>query len=97
MSDEGTQAITRVLHAIDRGESHAPSELLPLVYEELRTLAEARMAREPAGMTLQPTALVREAYMRLLSETGAQWKNRAYFFSAAAEAMRRILIERARR
>ncbi len=97
MSDEGTQAITRVLHAIDRGESSAPGELLPLVYEELRKLAEARMAREPAGMTLQPTALVHEAYMRLLSETGAQWKNRAHFFSAAAEAMRRILIERARR
>lgn len=97
MSDEGTQAITRVLHAIDRGDSHAPAELLPLVYEELRSLAQARMAREPAGMTLQPTALVHEAYMRLLSEVGTRWRNRAHFFSAAAEAMRRILIERARK
>lgn len=96
MPEEASQDITRVLDAIDRGDSTAPEQLLPLVYDELRKLAQARMAREPAGLTLQPTALVHEAYMRLLNESGASWKNRAHFFSAAAEAMRRILIERAR-
>jgi len=90
-------SVTDVLDAIDRGDSGATERLLPLVYEELRRLAHAKIASEPAGLTLQPTALVHEAYLRLMGETSAQWKNRAHFFAAAAEAMRRILIERARR
>jgi len=89
--------ITLVLQAIGRGENRASEELLPLVYEELRRLAAARMARESAGHTLQPTALVHEAWMRLVSDKDRTWNNRAYFFAAAAEAMRRILVEHARR
>ena len=89
--------VTLVLQAIGRGESQASEELLPLVYEELRRLAAARMARESAGHTLQPTALVHEAWLRLVSDNDRTWKNRAYFFASAAEAMRRILIEHARR
>jgi len=89
--------ITLVLQAIDRGEAMASEELLPLVYNELRRLATARMAREAAGHTLQPTALVHEAWLRLTGNLGQSWRNRAHFFGAAAEAMRRILIERARR
>jgi RNA polymerase sigma factor (TIGR02999 family) len=87
--------ITLILQAIDRGEAGAAEELLPLVYDELRRLAAARMAREAAGQTLQATALVHEAWLRL--GEGARFANRAHFFGAAAEAMRRILIERARR
>ena len=75
----------------------AAEELLPLVYDELRRLAAARMAREAAGHTLQPTALVHEAWLRLAGNSEQSWCNRAHFFAAAAEAMRRILIERARR
>jgi RNA polymerase sigma factor (TIGR02999 family) len=89
--------VTLLLDAISRGEGKAADELLPLVYDELRRLAAARMARESAGQTLQPTALVHEAWLRLVSDGERTWKNRAYFFAAAAEAMRRILIERARR
>jgi RNA polymerase sigma factor (TIGR02999 family) len=90
--------VTRILTAIEHGDGNAAQELLPLVYEELRKLAAARMADEPAGQTLQPTALVHEAWLRLLGPDGqAQFKNRAHFFGAAAEAMRRILIENARR
>ncbi len=89
--------LTVILQAAARGEPAAPAELLPLVYEELRHLATARMARESAGHTLQPTALVHEAWLRLVGEGDRSWKNRAYFFAAAAEAMRRILIEHARR
>jgi RNA polymerase sigma factor (TIGR02999 family) len=89
--------ITLILEAIGRGESRAPGELLPLVYDELRRLAAARMARESAGHTLQPTALVHEAWLRLVGDGERTWKNRAYFFAAAAEAMRRILVEHARR
>ncbi len=89
--------VTRVLHAIADGDTAAPEKLLPLVYDELRRLAAARMVQEPAGHTLQPTALVHEAYLRLVKEEDAHWKGRAHFFAAAAEAMRRILIERARR
>lgn len=89
--------ITYVLQAIGRGEGHAADELLPLVYEELRRLAGTRMAREIAGQTLQPTALVHEAWLRLVSDGEKSWQNRAHFFGAAAEAMRRILIENARR
>jgi RNA polymerase sigma factor (TIGR02999 family) len=89
--------ITLVLDAISRGESRAPEELLPLVYQELRNLAVARMAHESAGHTLQPTALVHEAWLRLTGDREQNWKSRAYFFAAAAEAMRRILVEHARR
>ena len=89
--------VTLILQAIDRGEVTASEELLPLVYDELRRLAAARMAQEAAGHTLQPTALVHEAWLRLAGNTAHPWQNRAHFFGAAAEAMRRILIERARR
>lgn len=89
--------ITLMLQAVARGERQASSDLLPLVYEELRHLAAARMARESSGQTLQPTALVHEAWLRLVGEGHRSWENRAHFFGAAAEAMRRILIENARR
>lgn len=89
--------VTLILQAVGRGEGRSLDELLPLVYEELRRLAAARMAQESAGHTLQPTALVHEAWLRLVNDGDRTWKNRAYFFGAAAEAMRRILIESARR
>jgi RNA polymerase sigma factor (TIGR02999 family) len=88
--------ITQVLQAIGRSEEGAAEKLLPLVYAELRRLAAARMAHEMAGQTLQPTALVHEAWLRLVKDGDRTWQNRAHFFGAAAEAMRRILIERAR-
>jgi RNA polymerase sigma factor (TIGR02999 family) len=89
--------VTRILLAIERGEQQATDELLPLVYSELRRLAAAKMARIQAGQTLQPTALVHEAYIRLVGNSPPKWDGRGHFFSAAAEAMRRILIENARR
>jgi RNA polymerase sigma factor (TIGR02999 family) len=89
--------VTHVLQAIERGEPRAAEELLPLVYEELRKLAAARMAHEPPGQTLQPTALVHEAWLRLTRNQSEPWNGRAHFFGAAAEAMRRILIDNARR
>ncbi len=89
--------ITVLLQACGRGDRHASAELLPLVYEELRRHAAVRMASEPAGHTLQPTALVHEAWLRLSKDDAQVWQNRAHFFGAAAEAMRRILIENARR
>jgi RNA polymerase sigma factor (TIGR02999 family) len=90
--------VTQILDAVGRGDPQAAEQLLPLVYEELRKLAIARMANEAAGHTLQPTALVHEAWLRLAgSDAQVQFANRAHFFAAAAEAMRRILIERARR
>lgn len=89
--------ITLVLEAINRGESQASEQLLPLVYSELRNLATAKMLQESAGHTLQPTALVHEAWLRLVGDGNKNWKGRAYFFAAAAEAMRRILVEHARR
>jgi RNA polymerase sigma factor (TIGR02999 family) len=89
--------ITLVLDAINRGDCQASEQLLPLVYNELRNLATARMLQESAGHTLQPTALVHEAWLRLAGEGNQNWRNRAYFFAAAAEAMRRILVEHARR
>jgi len=89
--------ITLVLHAIGRGDSRASDELLPLVYDELRRLAAVRMAREAAGQTLQPTALVHEAWLRLVNNGDRTWQNRGHFFGAASEAMRRILIDNARR
>jgi RNA polymerase sigma factor (TIGR02999 family) len=94
--------VTRILSAIDRGDPHAAEELLPLVYDELRRLAAQKLAHETPGQTLQPTALVHEAYLRLVAsgdEPGAEqrWDNRGHFFAAAAESMRRILVENARR
>jgi RNA polymerase sigma factor (TIGR02999 family) len=89
--------ITQILQAIGRSESGAAEQLLPLVYEDLRRLATARMANELSGQTLQPTALVHEAWLRLVTDEDRTWQNRAHFFGAAAEAMRRILIEKARR
>jgi RNA polymerase sigma factor (TIGR02999 family) len=97
MPSEITNEITQVLQAIQRGQHPASEELLPLVYNELRRLAAARMAQEAAGQTLQATALVHEAWLRMVGDGDRTWQNRAHFFGAAAEAMRRILIERARR
>ena len=90
--------VTLILNRAQQGDPNAASELLPLVYDELRKLAAARMANESAGHTLQPTALVHEAWLRLAgNDAPVQFANRAHFFAAAADAMRRILIERARR
>jgi RNA polymerase sigma factor (TIGR02999 family) len=100
--------VTRILQSIEDGNPHATEELLPLVYDELRKLAAARIAQENPGQTLQATALVHEAYLRLVEapqasprresgEPTREWKNRSHFFAAAAEAMRRILVENARR
>ena len=89
--------VTRILTAIERGEVRSTDELLPLVYGELRRLAARKMANEPAGHTLQPTALVHEAWLQLVDAQNQSWQNRAHFFGAAAEAMRRILIACARR
>jgi len=93
---EANGELTRVLQSADPGGG-AAEELLPLVYQELRQLAASRMAQEAAGQTLQPTALVHEAWLRLFDGNARVWQNRAHFFGAAAQAMRRILIERARR
>jgi RNA polymerase sigma factor (TIGR02999 family) len=89
--------VTHILRAIESGEPKAADELLPLVYDELRKLAAHRMSHEPPGNTLQPTALVHEAWLRLVASDQQTWQNRGHFFGAAAEAMRRILIESARR
>jgi RNA polymerase sigma factor (TIGR02999 family) len=90
--------ITQILNAIDQGDPHAAEELLPLVYDELRKLATLKLAQEKPGQTLQATALVHEAYLRLVDVEKAQhWDGRRHFFAAAAEAMRRILVESARR
>jgi RNA polymerase sigma factor (TIGR02999 family) len=89
--------VTRVLSAIQAGDRQASAELLPLVYDELRKLAAARLAAEPAAHTLQPTALVHEAYLRLVGGGEPRWDSRGHFFAAAAEAMRRIVVEAARR
>lgn len=89
--------VTRILRQIENG-AHASEDLLPLVYEQLRRLAQRELAREPSGQTIQPTALVHEAYLRLVDqESEPEWNHRGHFFSAAAQAMRRILIENARR
>jgi RNA polymerase sigma factor (TIGR02999 family) len=89
--------VTRILDTLQQGDARAADELLPLVYEELRKLAASRMANEAAGHTLQPTALVHEAWLRLVGNDNPKFAGRAHFFAAAAEAMRRILIDRARR
>jgi len=90
------EQVTEALAAMARGDADAAERLLPLVYAELKALARARMARERPGQTLQPTALVHEAYLRLVGD-GARWESRAHFYGAAAQAMRRIMVERARR
>jgi len=93
-----TDEITRILSSLGEGDSLESGQLLPLVYDELRKLAAARLKQEKPGQTLQATALVHEAYLRLVGpEEGRRWANRAHFFAAAAEAMRRILVEEARR
>jgi RNA polymerase sigma factor (TIGR02999 family) len=90
--------VTGILQAIEEGDPRAAEQLLPLVYDELRNLAAAKLAREKPGQTLQPTALVHEAYLRLVGQVGGHvWDSHGHFFAAAAEAMRRILIENARR
>jgi RNA polymerase sigma factor (TIGR02999 family) len=92
--------VTRILSAIEQGDPHAASQLLPLVYDDLRKLAAKKLAPEKPGQTLNATALVHEAYLRLVghaTQDGAEWSNRRHFFAAAAEAMRRILVENARR
>jgi RNA polymerase sigma factor (TIGR02999 family) len=89
--------VTRILNAIERGDARATDELLPLVYEELRLLAAQKLSHEPSGQTLQATALVHEVYLRLVGEDRQSWDSRGHFFAAAAEAMRRILVDSARR
>jgi RNA polymerase sigma factor (TIGR02999 family) len=90
--------VTQILSAIEQGDAHATAQLLPLVYHELRKLAVHKISQETPGQTLQATALVHEAYLRLVDEPNArQWNSRGHFFAAAAEAMRRILVEQARR
>jgi RNA polymerase sigma factor (TIGR02999 family) len=88
--------VTRILNAMERGDARATDELLPLVYEELRLLAAQRLSHEPPGQTLEATALVHEAYLRLVGDEPQSWENRGHFFAAAAEAMRRILVDNAR-
>jgi RNA polymerase sigma factor (TIGR02999 family) len=97
MKSRAAGELTQILEAMTSGDRDAASRLLPLVYDELRGLARAKLARERQGHSLQPTALVHEAYLRLFGNGRPRWENRAHFFGAAAEAMRRILIERARR
>jgi RNA polymerase sigma factor (TIGR02999 family) len=89
--------VTRILSAIEQGDTRAADELFPLVYDALRQLAAARLAEEAPGQTLQPTALVHEAYLKLVESRSQQWNSRGHFFGAAAEAMRRILVDQARK
>ncbi len=97
LADSAPGDVTRLLREVASGDHHAAEALIPAVYDELRRLARARMAREPRGQTLQPTALVHEAFLRLVRGEARRWESRGHFFAAAAEAMRRILIEQARR
>jgi RNA polymerase sigma factor (TIGR02999 family) len=96
VADSSSHDVTRILAGLRQGDPHAAQELLAVVYSELRRLAKAKMRAERADHTLQPTALVHEAYIRLLGEGGGDFENRAHFFGAAAEAMRRILVDYAR-
>ena len=89
--------VTRILNAIEQGETQATDELLPLVYEELRLLAAQKLTQERSDQTLQATAFVHEAYLRLVGNNGQGWENKGHLFKAAAEAMRRILVQNARR
>jgi RNA polymerase sigma factor (TIGR02999 family) len=95
--DSAPEQITQILEAAHAGDAQAAEKLLPLVYEELRRLAALKMAQEKPGQTLQPTALVHEAWLRLVGNGNKEWNSRGHFFSAAAEAMRRILVDNARR
>src|SRR5438552_1627334 len=88
--------VTRILTAVEAGDALAVDQLLPLVYQELRNLAAQKLNHERPGQTLQATAIVHEAYLRLVGDGSRRWENRGHFFAAAAEAMRRILINRAR-
>ena len=96
MAAGGRQDVTQLVEAATRGDAHAADELLPLVYDELRRLAQSHLSREPAGLTLQPTALVHEAYLRLIDQRQVDWKNRAQFVGLAAMMMRRVLVNYAR-
>jgi RNA polymerase sigma factor (TIGR02999 family) len=97
MADVPDGSVTRILKAASHGDTQAAADLLPVVYAELRRLARAQMARTPPGNTLQPTALVHEAYLRLVGREEPSWTSRGHFFGAAAQAMRQILVEQARR
>lgn len=97
MADGSREPVTQILDAVERGDPRASADLLPLVYAELRKLAEARMAKTPPGNTLQPTALVHEAFLRLIGDQNRGWNSRGHFFAAAALAMRNILVDQARR
>lgn len=97
MADEQAGLVTQMLKQVSAGDPRAASELLPLVYAELRKLAQSRMAKTPPGNTLQPTALVHEAYMRMVGSDAPSWNSRGHFFAAAAQAMRQILVEQVRR
>jgi RNA polymerase sigma factor (TIGR02999 family) len=100
LSAQAQQHVTQILNAVNAGDASATDQLFPLVYDELRKIARQHMVNESPGLTLQPTALVHEAYLRLLGpapDSSGSWRNRAHFFAAAATAMRRILIERARK
>ena len=97
MTVEGNKPVTRLLKAAVDGDPRAAEDLLPLVYDELRTLARARLRKIPPGQTLQPTALVHEAYLRVIGNQDPGWDGRGHFFAAAARAMRDILVEQARR
>lgn len=97
MTDEQAGLVTQMLKQVSAGDPRASSELLPLVYAELRKLAQSRMAKTPPGNTLQPTALVHEAYMRMVGGDAPSWNSRGHFFAAAAQAMRQILVEQVRR
>jgi len=95
--NQASEQATKILEAVGAGDEQAAEKLLPLVYDELRHLAAAKLAQEPSGQTLQPTALVHEAWLRLIGPGNEHWNGRGHFFGAAAEAMRRILIDRARK
>ena len=97
MGDKPAGMLTQILNAVRDGDQKAAAELLPLVYGELRQLARARMAKTPPGQTLQPTALVHEAYLRLIGADDPGWNSRGHFFAAAGQAMRQILVDQARR
>ncbi len=97
MPNHNTGELSKMLHSVGQGGDHRAEELLPLVYDELRSLARAKMARERPGQTLQATSLVHEAYMRVVGDDDPGWNGRGHFFGAAAQAMRRILVEGARR
>ena len=97
MAESSKEQVTQILQSAGREDPAAANQLLPLVYEELRRLAQKQMAHEPPGQTIQATALVHEAYLRLVGAPKLPWESRAHFFAAAARAMRRILIDRARR